>query len=48
MKDTGNDATPIVLTTAVYEDEKLEALAKEKMGEVAMFVEAMVEAEKAS
>jgi hypothetical protein len=48
VKDIGNDPTPVVLTTAVHDDEKLKALASEKIAEIAMFVEAMKEAEKAS
>lgn len=48
MKDTGNDPTPVILTTAVHDDEKLKALASEKMAEIAIFVEAIKEAEKSS
>ena len=48
MQDTGNDAAPIILISAVHDDEKLQVLATDKMTEVAMYVEAMIEAEKAS
>jgi hypothetical protein len=48
VQDAGIDAAPIILTTAVHEDEKLQVLATDKMTEVAMYVEAMIEAEKAS
>ena len=50
MKDSGNgnEPTPIVLTNGVHEDEKLLDIAREKMQDIAMVVEAMKEAEKKS
>ena len=47
MKDSGNgnESTPIILTNDIHEDEKLLDIAREKMQDIAVMVEAMKEAE---